>query len=128
MLEFDPHSGMLTAELGCVNYYAGHYDDSIRYYQQALNLDPHSVLGYWGMGRSLAREGRYKEALEDLQQFKKLNGFEPPIITAEVGFTEAASGDRQAAMETLNQLKEESKHAYVDPYLMAVIYLGLKDR
>ncbi len=127
MLEFDPHSGMLIAELGCVKYYAGHYDDSIRYYKQALTLDPHSVLGYWGMGRSLAREGRYKEALEDLKQFKKLNGFEPPIITAEIGFTEAASGDRHAAMEILNQLKDESKHVYVDPYLMAVVYLGLKD-
>jgi serine/threonine-protein kinase len=128
MLEFDPHSGMLIAELGCVKYYAGHYDDSIRYYQQALSLDPHSVLGNWGMARSLAREGRYKEALEDLKQFKKLNGFEPTIITAELGFTEAASGDRHAAMETLKQLQEESKHAYVDPYLMAVVYLGLKER
>ncbi len=128
MLEFDPHSGMLIAELGCVNYYAGHYDDSIRYYRQALSLDTHSVLGYWGMGRSLARKGLYKEALDDLKQFKKLNGFEPPIITAEIGFTQAVSGDRRAAMETLNELKEESKHAYVDPYLMAVIYLGLKDR
>ena len=26
------------------------------------------------------------------------------------------------------QLKDESKHVYVDPYLMAVVYLGLKDR
>jgi TolB-like protein len=128
MLEFDPHSGMLIAELGCVNYYAGHYDESIRSYQQALSLDPHSVQGYWGMGRSLARAGRYKQALEYLKQFNKSNGFEPPIITAEIGFTEAVSGDRHAAMETLNQLKEEAKHVYVDPYLMAVIYLGLKDR
>ena len=128
MLEFDPHSGMLIAELGCVKYYSGRYDDSIRYYQQALSLDPRSVLGYWGMGRSLASEGRYKEALEDLRRFKKLNGFEPTIITAEIGFTEASSGDRHAAMEILKELQEESKHLYVDPYLVAVVYLGLKDR
>jgi tetratricopeptide (TPR) repeat protein len=128
MLEFDPHSGMLIAELGCVKYYAGRYQDSIRYYQQALSLDQHSVLGYWGMGRSLAREGRYQEALDDLKQVKKLNGVEPTIITAEIGFTQATAGDRRAALQTLNQLKEESKQAYVDPYLMAVVYLGLKDR
>lgn len=128
MLEFDPHSGMLIAELGCVNYYAGRYDDSIRYYQQALSLDQHSVQGYWGYGRSLAREGRYKEALDNLKQFKMLNGFEPPIITAEIGFTEAAAGDRPAAQQALKQLNEESKHSWVDPYLLAVIYLGLKDQ
>jgi TolB-like protein len=128
MLEFDPHSGMLIAELGCVKYYSGHLDDSVRYYRQALTLDSRSVLGYWGMGRSLASEGHYKEALEDLEQFKKSNGFEPTIITAEIGFTEALSGDRRAAMQRLNQLNEESKHVYVDPYLRAVVYLGLKDR
>ena len=80
MLEFDPNSEMLIAELGCVNYYSGHYDDSVRYYQQALGTDPHSVLGTWGMGRSLAIEGRYKDALEDLRRFKKLNGFNPPSL------------------------------------------------
>jgi TolB-like protein/Tfp pilus assembly protein PilF len=128
MLEFDPHSGMLIAELGCVKYYSGHYDDSIRYYRQALTIDPHSVLGNWGMGRSLAREGRYKDALEDLRRLKKLNGFQPTIITAEIGFTEAISGDRHDAMETLKQLQDESKRVYVDPYLMAVVFLGLKDR
>jgi TolB-like protein/Tfp pilus assembly protein PilF len=128
MLEFDPNSGMLIAELGCVNYYSGHYDDSIRYYQQALSMDPHSVLGIWGMGRSLAIEGRYKDALDDLRRFKKLNGVQPTIITAEIGFTEAMSGDRHAAMETLKQLQDESKRAYGDPYLIAVVYLGLKDR
>lgn len=128
MLEFDPHSGMLIGELGCVKYYSGQYDDSIRYYQKALSLDARSVFGFWGLGRSLASEGHYKEALEDLRRFKKLNGFEPPVITAEIGFTEAASGDRHAAMATLKHLQEESKHGYLDPYLMAVIYLGLKDR
>jgi TolB-like protein/Tfp pilus assembly protein PilF len=128
MLEFDPHSGMLIGELGCVKYYSGHYDDSIRYYQQALRLDSRSVISFWGLGRSLAGEGHYKEALEDLRRFKELNGVEPPIITAEIGFTEAESGDRHGAMETLKQLQQESKHAYVDPYLMAVVSLGLKRR
>jgi hypothetical protein len=31
-------------------------------------------------------------------------------------------------METLKQLQDESKRVYVDPYLMAVVFLGLKDR
>ena len=128
MLEFDPHSGMLIAELGCVNYYSGHYGDSIRYYQQALRLDSRSVLGVWGLGRALASEGHYQEALADLRHFKELNGVEPPIITAEIGFTEAESGDRRGAMKTLRQLQQESKHAYVDPYLMSVVFLGLNRR
>jgi hypothetical protein len=56
-----------------------------------------------------------------------VNGFEPPIITAEIGYTEGASGDRVAALTTEKQLEQLSTHAYVDPYFMATVYLGMKD-
>ena len=78
-----------------------------------------------GIGRSLAREGHYSEALETLRRFKAVNGFEPPIITAEIGYSEASSGDRRAALATVARLQQESAASYVDPYLIAVIYLGL---
>lgn len=128
LLEFDPRSPMLISEMGCVNYYAGEYDDSIRYYHQALAIDPRSLLAYWGLGRSLAGEKRYREALDTLKRFKTINGFEPPVISAEIGYTEAASGDRHAAQKTMRLLQEESKHIYVDPYFVAIIHLALKDR
>jgi TolB-like protein len=127
MLEFDPHSAGLISELGCVSYYAGRYGDSIHYYRQAIAADPQAAILYWGLGRSLAREGRYKEALETLRRFKAMNGFEPPIITAEIGYSEALSGDRRAALATVTRLQQESKVSYVDPYLIAIVYLALKD-
>ena len=127
MLEFDPHSPGLINELGCVSYYAGRYADSIRYYREAIAADPQAAITYWGLGRSLAREGHYSEALETLRQFKAVNGFEPPIITAEIGYIEAASGDRRVALATVTHLQQESAANYVDPYLVAVVYLGLKD-
>jgi tetratricopeptide (TPR) repeat protein len=127
MLEFDPHSAALIGELGCVSYYAGRYADSIRYYREAIAADPRAAIVHWGLGRSLAREGRYGEALDVLKRFKAVNGFEPPVITAEIGYSEAASGDRRAALATVKRLEQESRVGYVDPYLIAVVYLGLKD-
>lgn len=128
MLEFDPHSAMIISEMGCTNYYAGRYDESIRYFHQAITADPRSVLPYWGLGRSLCLQHHYKAALESLRQFKAVSGFEPPVITGEIGFTAASSGDRRAALETIRQLKQEAKNIYVDPYFIAIIYLALKDR
>jgi tetratricopeptide (TPR) repeat protein len=128
LLEFDPHSAVLIAELGCVSYYAGRYDDSLRYYRDAVAADPRAAFVYWGAGRSLAMEGRYVEALETLRQFKAVNGFEPPIITAEIGYTEAASGDRRTALATVNRLEYLSKSTRIDPYFIALVYLGLKDQ
>jgi serine/threonine-protein kinase len=127
MLEFDPGSPSLIAELGCVSYYTGRYADSIRYYREAVAADPQAAIIYWGLGRSLTREGHYGEALEVLKRFKGVNGFEPPVITAEIGYSEAASGDRRAALATVKRLEQESRVGYVDPYLIAVVYLGLKD-
>jgi hypothetical protein len=73
-------------------------------------------------------EGRYVEALETLRQFKAVNGFEPPIITAEIGYTEAASGNRRTALATVNRLEYLSKSTWIDPYFIALVYLGLKDQ
>jgi DNA-binding winged helix-turn-helix (wHTH) protein/TolB-like protein/Tfp pilus assembly protein PilF len=127
-LEFDPRSGILTSELGCISYYARQNEDAIRNYRQALALDPQSPLPYWGLGKSLTREGRYGEALQVMRSFKTISGFEPPLITAEIGYALAASGDRRAAFGTIGQLKDASKHIWVDPYFMALIYHGLKNR
>lgn len=127
LLEFDPHSASLISELGCVSYYAERYDDSIRYAKEAVVADPRAPLAYWEAGRSLAMEGRYREALETLRRFKTVNGFEPPIITAEIGYAEGASGDRASALATEKQLEQLSTHTYVDPYFMATVYLGMKD-
>ena len=127
MLEFDPHSTSLINELGCVSYYEGRYEESVRYYRDAIATDPHAAIIYWGLGRSLGREGHYGEALEILKRFKIVNGFEPPVITAEIGYTEGASGDRRAALATVTHLQQESRASFVDSYLIAVVYLGLKD-
>jgi len=126
-LEFDPRSAALIGELGCINYYGGNYEESIRQYRQALAADSRSTLAYWGLGKSLVREGRYAEALDILRRFKAVNGFEAPVITAEIGYAEGASGDRKAAIETAHSLERSSAHTFVDPYLVALIYLSLKD-
>jgi TolB-like protein/Flp pilus assembly protein TadD len=127
VLEFDPRSPTLIGELGCINYYGGKYEEAIRYYRQALAADSRSPIAYWGLGKSLVREGHFAEALEILRRFKTVNGFEPPMITAEIGYAEGLSGDRKAAIETANTLQRASAHTFVDPYLVALIYLSLKD-
>ena len=126
-LEFDPRSSALLGELGCIHYYGGKYEEAIRYYREALAADPRSPIANWGLGKSLVREGRYTEALDALRRFKAVNGFEPPVITAEIGYSEALSGDHRAALATVTRLERESKVNYVDPYLIAIVYLALKD-
>jgi TolB-like protein len=127
MLEFNPNSPSLIAELGCVNYYAGRYEDSIRYYRQSLAAEPRSVIANCGLGRSLGREGKYTEALDLLQGFNSAYGVEHPLIDAEIGYIQALAGDRKGARAMIQRLQAMSRKRFVDPYFTAIIYLALKD-
>jgi tetratricopeptide (TPR) repeat protein len=119
---------MLVSEMSCVNYYAGRYDDSVRYYRQALATAPWSVLANWGLGRSVGREGKYGEALQLLKNFDAHYGTEHPLVLGEIGYIQALSGDRKAAHVTIERLEFLSHSRLVDPYFVAQIYHGLNDR
>lgn len=128
MLEFNPGSVMLVSEMGCINYYAGRYDDSVRYYRQALATAPWAVLANWELGRSLCREGKYGEALQLLKIFDAHYGTEQPLVLGEIGYIQALSRDRKAAHVTIQRLEFLSRSRFVDPYYVAEIYHALNDR
>jgi tetratricopeptide (TPR) repeat protein len=128
MISYDPQSSSLIGELGCVDYYRGNYDAAIQRYREAIQADPHSPVSYWGLGKSFSQQRKYGEALKVLSQFKQTNGFEPPLLTGEIGYALGASGKRREAMSVIQSLIEKSSSSYVDPYFISLIYLSLKDR
>jgi hypothetical protein len=56
-----------------------------------------------------------------------LNGFEPPLLTAEIGYALGREGKTSEAEQEIAKLREESKSTFVDPYLVSLIYLGMGD-
>jgi TolB-like protein len=125
MLGYDPQSALLIGELGCIDYYRGDYESAMRHYREAVSKDPHSPVLYWGLGKTLSLRGKYGEAVRVMRQFKSANGFEPPLLTAEIGYALGREGKTSEAQREIARLREESKSAYIDPYLVALIYLGM---
>ena len=127
MLEYDPQSAQLIGELGCIDYYRGEYENAMQHYREAMAKDPHSPVPYWGLGKTLSLQGKYGEAVKVMRQFKPSNGFEPPLLTSEIGYALGREGKTSEAQREIALLREESKSAFVDPYLVSLIYLGMGD-
>jgi hypothetical protein len=77
------------------------------------------------LGKTLSLQGKYGEAVKVMRQFKPANGFEPPLLTAEIGYALGREGKTNEAEGEIAELHEESKSTFVDPYLVSLIYLGM---
>jgi tetratricopeptide (TPR) repeat protein len=127
MLGYDPESAQLIGELGCIDYYRGDYENAMVHYREAMAKDPHSPVPYWGLGKTLSLQAKYGEAVKVMRQFKPANGFEPPLLTAEIGYALGREGKMSEAQQDIAELREQSKSTFVDPYLVSLIYLGMGD-
>jgi tetratricopeptide (TPR) repeat protein len=124
----EPGSTAVLNELGCVDYYKGDYASAVARYQEALRVDPQSPLPYWGLGKSLTQQGRYTESIVALQSFHARNGIQPPILTSEMGYAFARARRTADARRIIDDMARQRKQIFVDPFLTAVVYLGLGDR
>lgn len=122
-----PTSITLNAEIGCSSYYAHRYDEAIADLQNTIEMDPGFWNAYYNLGRSYGQKKMYKEALASLTTANTLsNG--TLFVIAELGYANAASGNKAAAMEALHRLEDAEASRYVDSYLKAIIYSGLGDK
>jgi TolB-like protein/Flp pilus assembly protein TadD len=126
-LELDPLSLPTNLELGCASYYGRHYDQAIRQFQETLTIYPDHPALVYGIGRAYGQKKMYAEAIAQLSKMKTASGDWPPIVS-ELGYAYAASGKRPEAQKLLQELSEQAAGRYVDPYLFAVVNMGLGEK
>jgi hypothetical protein len=68
----------------------------------------------------------YHDAISDFQKGVKLSG--SPLMLALLGHAYAASGQKVAARNVLNDLRDLQGRRYVSPYTIAAIYAGLGEK
>lgn len=126
-LELDPLSLPANLELGCASYYGRQYDQAIKQFRETLTMDSNSPLSYLGIGRAYGQKKMYQEAIAELSKGKTISGDWPPIV-AELAYAYGASGKKAEARRLLQELREQTSRRYVDPYLMAMVFVGLSDK
>ncbi len=124
--ELDPLSLIINAIAGYVYYFASEYDQAIDHCQKALELDPNFATAHYFIGWVYERKGMYGEAIAELQKARTLSG--NIDFLAVLGHAYAVSGRTKQARKILDEVKALSERAYVSPYLLALIYMGLGEK
>lgn len=124
--ELEPLSSTASAHLGWILYLAGQNDLAIAQGTKILALDPNAFPALRYRGLAYEQKGMYREAVGDFQKGVKLSG--SPLMLALLGHAYAASGQKPAAQNVLNELRELQGRRYVSPYTIAAIYAGLGEK
>jgi tetratricopeptide (TPR) repeat protein len=117
--------------LGAVYQFTRRYDEAIAQYQKALELNPNVAVIRASLASAYAMKHMYGEAFAEFDKIPvqdKSVSEENQFVASILGWTYAVAGRRREALEIARQLKELSSHAYVDFYMLAVIYAGLNDK
>jgi TolB-like protein/Tfp pilus assembly protein PilF len=123
-LELDVLSPIMNVHLGWHYLYSRQYDRALDQLTKTLELDPNYGLAHWYRGLAYQQKGMYTEALRELAKARNLLK-NSPIVEADIGHLHAVSGRKREAEGVIARLKKESARRYVNPYAIALIYVGL---
>jgi tetratricopeptide (TPR) repeat protein len=102
-------------------------DKSLEQLRKTLDLVPDYGLAFWYTGWNYEQKRMYPEALRNLQRAKELLKGNVNVY-ADIGHLYAVSGEKSAAERVIRELNELSAHKYVNPFEIALIYVGLGEK
>lgn len=124
--ELEPLSSIINSVLSWVQYLGRQYDDAIAQCRATLEMDPNYYAAYVYLGESYEQKGMYAEARESLERARKISGGKARDLGA-LGHLYAKSGQRAEALKVLRELERQSAAAFVEPFYIALVHLGLND-
>ena len=134
-VELDPFSPVITTDLN-VPYQMrawkssgvevkSEYDKAIAQCHKALELDPSFFLHHFVLGTIELRGSNYLKAVEEFRLVQTMET--QPIATAYLGYAYARNGQRDKALETLEELNQLARRRFVTPFCQVLVYLGLRE-
>ncbi|MFY9609597.1 MAG: tetratricopeptide repeat protein, partial [Blastocatellia bacterium] len=122
--ELDPLSRVINLNLARVFYFARQYDESIEQCRKTIEMYPDYLVAHRRLGIAYGEKGMFEEAEAEFK--KALSLFENDTETmSAMGYAYAAAGRIEDARKTLDRINAVAREAYVSPYSLARIHVGL---
>jgi tetratricopeptide (TPR) repeat protein/TolB-like protein len=124
-LEIDPVSIITLVWAGVTSHLAHQFDEAIKHYQSALELDPQFIWAHMYMAQALEQKGNFKEALREFETTTRLAGGNN-CVKAMTAHAHAVAGDKSCAREILDELQGVPSQC-MPSYDIAATYAALGD-
>jgi TolB-like protein/DNA-binding winged helix-turn-helix (wHTH) protein len=122
----DPMSLPIRISEGSEFYLARRYDDALGACDRILEIEPNYAPAYLYRGLSYVQKGKWKEALADLENAKRLD--DSPLSAAMLGEAYALAGDKVRARQILGEMQVRAKREHVSPLYPAIVHTGLGEK
>jgi TolB-like protein/Tfp pilus assembly protein PilF len=125
-IELDPLSPEITIDAATALAWQGKYEEAKQEARKAGDLDPTFFFAHYTAGWIDIEARKINDAIPELQKADAMDS--PAWVAALLGYAYGASGDRTRAMTAIEEQHKRSLQGYVEPWNLAIIYLGLGDR
>jgi adenylate cyclase len=122
-LELDPLSLYIIFHVAWIFWLIGKYDLWLEQGRKLVELEPQFFGAYWITGIDCWMRGAHEEAIAEFQKAVSFNA--GPLCLSYVGCLNGMTGNREKALQVLDQLEALSAKKYVQRYCFAMVYAGL---
>ncbi len=123
----DPIGLVLNFHMGWHHLYSRDYRLAIEQLLKTLELDPGFLPARMFLGEAYEQSGMFAKAIGEFEEAVS-SSRRQPVYLAGLGHAYAVSGNRDEALETIQELKQLSTDHFVPPRGVAEIYVGLGDK
>jgi serine/threonine-protein kinase len=122
--ELDPLSPPINTSLGLLYYVRNDFDEAIRYFDKALEIDPAFYLAHWWLGAIYLSRSMLLKAFTAL---RKAGVFSRDRLYNPVKFTygDALLSKQTRIRKVLEQFGTPSPDHYVSPFVVAAVHAAL---
>jgi tetratricopeptide (TPR) repeat protein len=120
----DPLSPILNVALGVPHHQYRRYHEAIRIYSSVIESELAFAPAFYYAGLSYEQLGDYEQAVANLSRAVEIGG-RGALFVGALGHCLGVSGNHAAARQLLEELSQRSADAYVSPYNVMLVHLGL---
>jgi len=120
----DPLTSFTSMTLASYYYVAQQTDEAISRLRRIIQTDPNYYMAHSYLGLCYEQKQMFEEAIGEFNEAKRIDP-EQPFTYGYLGHIYAVSGKLDRARKLLDELMQRSRRTYVDPFAVAIIYIGL---